>query len=892
MNQRTNKARLKSLWLSLIVSWLSISAAFSQQAEKPGTLRPLTADDLARMEQVGASYYSPRSFSPDGQWLAYVLVRPKATATNMQQVGLLGGDRSDVWLAPLAGGEARNLTKGESDGSGYFMPSWSPDGKRLAMLSTRGGNLRLWVWDRESGQLRMLSERGVNLWYGTPYLWVSNDRLFCAVLPEGERPKAMKYLLQTPETAMREWPKAWSGKETTASVVESGAPPKAEGTSQGQLLLINASTGASRIIATGTFGSLKLSPAGRHVVFLKRTSRFQPDPSLPLPSRTMLRFATMGYQAMVADVEGNLLTSDPIDVKNVYATEWSKDGTELAIIGEEPHVPEINPTVYIYTLATRKARKAVDDTLDPFAIVWSTGHELLVLANWKNHESIEASNRRTDWWLVRQDGSTRLLTAGMKSVPSQAIAAPGGAFLGVADGNLWQVAADGGNPQKLSVGLDGQITSIVWPTATEIKQGPGSRLVVAAKTGESRTYYLIDLTTGSKVEIRKPDEAARIIDFNAESGRAVMTADTRSGTYLWLSRPGAASPVILVEANTFLRGIAEGERRQIEYRSLDGRTLKGWLILPVGYREGEKYPLITWVYPDQMSGDLPPSNTDLNLLHSLNLQLLSAHGYAVLLPSIPLKPPGSVSEVYMELANGTLPAVDKVIEMGIADPKRLGVMGHSWGGYATYCLITQTNRFQAAVSLAGSADYASYYGTFDAGLRYTNSPQNFLKMYDIEGTSWFNLRMGMPPWKDMGYYLRNSPMFYVERVETPVMIIQGDLDFVPIQQGEQFFNALYRQNKRARFVRYWGEGHLIESTANIRDMWQQVYAWLDEFLKPIRNGNIGSNTVKCQYSKNRSATGTKRFAHAVDKSYPSGQATRAVSSTTLPRLLLTVRTDR
>jgi dipeptidyl aminopeptidase/acylaminoacyl peptidase len=91
-------------------------------------------------------------------------------------------------------------------------------------------------------------------------------------------------------------------------------------------------------------------------------------------------------------------------------------------------------------------------------------------------------------------------------------------------------------------------------------------------------------------------------------------------------------------------------------------------------------------------------------------------------------------------------------------------------------------------------------------------------------------RMGNPPWKDLARYVRNSPLYYVERVETPLMIVQGDMDYVALQQGEQFFTALHRQNKRAAFVRYWGEGHVLEAPANVRDMWQRVYAWFDEFL--------------------------------------------------------------
>jgi dipeptidyl aminopeptidase/acylaminoacyl peptidase len=90
------------------------------------------------------------------------------------------------------------------------------------------------------------------------------------------------------------------------------------------------------------------------------------------------------------------------------------------------------------------------------------------------------------------------------------------------------------------------------------------------------------------------------------------------------------------------------------------------------------------------------------------------------------------------------------------------------------------------------------------------------------------LWMGSPPWIEPMRYVRNSPIFQADRVRTPLLIIQGDEDYVPIQQGEEFFTALYRHGKRARFVRYWGEGHVLESPANIRDLWAQIYRWLEE----------------------------------------------------------------
>src|ERR1051325_1491616 len=174
-------------------------------------------------------------------------------------------------------------------------------------------------------------------------------------------------------------------------------------------------------------------------------------------------------------------------------------------------------------------------------------------------------------------------------------------------------------------------------------------------------------------------------------------------------------------------------------------------------------------------------------------------------------------------------------------------MGHSFGGFAVYGLVTQTNRFRAAIATAGISDFISHYGTFDGRARYWADADEVNVLSAAVGyeTTWG--RMGAPPWKDWSRYQRNSPLFYVDRVQTPLLIAQGDMD--PISQGEEFFSALKRQGKRARFVRYWGEGHSVASSpANHLDFVAQVYAWLDEFCDISRdtNGNLvfDGNQVK------------------------------------------------
>jgi len=212
-----------------------------------------------------------------------------------------------------------------------------------------------------------------------------------------------------------------------------------------------------------------------------------------------------------------------------------------------------------------------------------------------------------------------------------------------------------------------------------------------------------------------------------------------------------------------------------------------------------------------------------------DLALLAAHGYVVLLPSIPLKAYGEPQDTYPELSKGVLPAIDKLIALGIADPDRLGLMGHSYGGYASYGLVTQTKRFKAALASAGMTSWSSMFGTFEAEQRFNSDVhENLFRIWATE-----TMGMGGPPWSNPMRYLFNSPVTYVDKVETPLLIIQGDLDTAgQIEQAEEFFSGLYRQNKRARFVRYFGEGHVIERPANVRDLWNQIFSWFDQYLKP------------------------------------------------------------
>src|SRR5215217_218743 len=233
--------------------------------------RPLTSDDLQRREELGDV-----ALSPDGRWLAYVVRRPRATVDYHLAEFMSGDDRGDIWIVATAGGTPRNLTHGEADRAAYWAPLWSPDANRLAMLSTKGGNVRPWVCDVATGSLHLLCKRGVDLHsHALPMGWMSDHELLVCTLAEGERPSRVAAESQAAEVAMREWPKAWEGLEPTASVLDSGAPARFDERPQGALLLVDVVSGDSRTLIEGFFRELRGGPAGRHAAFV-RVARIRP----------------------------------------------------------------------------------------------------------------------------------------------------------------------------------------------------------------------------------------------------------------------------------------------------------------------------------------------------------------------------------------------------------------------------------------------------------------------------------------------------------------------------------------------------------------------------------------------------------------------------------------
>jgi dipeptidyl aminopeptidase/acylaminoacyl peptidase len=263
----------------------------------------------------------------------------------------------------------------------------------------------------------------------------------------------------------------------------------------------------------------------------------------------------------------------------------------------------------------------------------------------------------------------------------------------------------------------------------------------------------------------------------------------------------------LSDLNPWMASKALPKSELVPYRDVDGKQLYGVLRYPVGYQKGQRYPTVFEIYETFFDNGF-----------NGRAAFLANHGYAVFHPSVNLVI-GHPGEAWVK---GVTSAANKLIDMGVADPDRLGVHGTSYGGYATALLITQTDRFKAAINISGKVNMVSFYTDSPRlGVRNTHAPE---KSQD---------RIGGTLWEYPERYLEHSAVLRADRVKTPLLNITGDQDpNVPASQSREMYYALRRLGKEVEWVRYVNGGHRPpNSTAESIDFEQRILAWYDKYLK-------------------------------------------------------------
>ncbi len=286
----------------------------------------------------------------------------------------------------------------------------------------------------------------------------------------------------------------------------------------------------------------------------------------------------------------------------------------------------------------------------------------------------------------------------------------------------------------------------------------------------------------------------------------------------WTSDGAFRAPTRLSDANPQQKEYAwSSGARLVDYVSAKGDTLQGALYLPAGYEPGKKYPTVVYIY-EKLSQNLHAYAVP-NETRAFNPSVYTSRGYAVLQPDIVYR----INDPGMSAVWCVVPAVEAAIATGIVDPARIGLHGHSWGGYQSAFLATQTGTlFRGIVSGAPLTDMISMYlsvywntGTADMAIfessqgRFTGS---YLDNHDA--------------------YVRNSPAFFVKQVETPIMLLHNEKDgAVDFNQGITFFNSLREQDKDVILLQYVGENHGLREPRNQKDYTVRMKEFFDHHLR-------------------------------------------------------------
>jgi dipeptidyl aminopeptidase/acylaminoacyl peptidase len=342
------------------------------------------------------------------------------------------------------------------------------------------------------------------------------------------------------------------------------------------------------------------------------------------------------------------------------------------------------------------------------------------------------------------------------------------------------------------------------------------------------------------VDMRVGHEGESAIVEAPSADAEPLAGSLAKGSVLFRAEDGLVSSRLLVAAessrlqviDTFNRRLDEvefGEWRTISYEVKDPsgklapQVLESCVLLPPD-RDDRPLPLIVEVYPD-VGPSCNNGAPKITFANPVSEYLWAGRGYAYTRLTMPRE--------LIRTAQGPIAGMDELVDSGVEalaregliDPDRVALFGLSQGGISALYTAAHSDRFKAVIAINSWADlFSQYFGPNGIySYAYGQDFGDFARYDSIVGS---DFGIGRTPFDDPEVYYRNSPVFLAPQIEAPVMLIHSDMDSFSMSQFDEMYGALTRAGKDARYVRYWGEGHVPSSPANIRDMWQRI----DDFL--------------------------------------------------------------
>ena len=286
---------------------------------------------------------------------------------------------------------------------------------------------------------------------------------------------------------------------------------------------------------------------------------------------------------------------------------------------------------------------------------------------------------------------------------------------------------------------------------------------------------------------------------------------------VWVADANFKKGIQLTQGISQQKSFVWGTAELISWISLDGRTIEGVIYKPANFDPNKKYPMIVNFY-ERNSETLNKYRMPEPHRSTIDYRMYLSNGYIVFNPDNRYRDGYPGESCY----NCVMPGIQEVLSRGYVDEKRIGAQGHSWGGYQVAYLATRTRLFAAIESGAPVVNMFSAYG----GIRWGSG---LARSFQYEHTQ---SRLGATPWSDPRRYFENSPLFLMDKVETPILIMHNDQDgHVPWYQGIEYFVALKRLGKPAWMLNYTGEPHWPTKTPNKLDFQIRMKQFFDHFLK-------------------------------------------------------------
>ncbi|MEW6128294.1 MAG: S9 family peptidase [Acidobacteriota bacterium] len=394
-----------------------------------------------------------------------------------------------------------------------------------------------------------------------------------------------------------------------------------------------------------------------------------------------------------------------------------------------------------------------------------------------------------------------------------------------AKNDIYLISVEGGEPRNLTKDFfESAGFGMSW-------SADGKAIYFSSGIGMYSHIFSVAVGGGAATQITKGNRNYGQFDVSPDGKTVACTInDSRTSDDIYLLSISGEQAKQITDVNPQLKNFQIADTEVIKWKGPDNFDIEGVLVKPLGYTQGNRYPLVLQIHGGPYGRFSDSFNS--------RAQIFAANGYAVLMPN----PRGSTGYgLQFTRANlgdwggkdfqDIMLGVDTVIAKGIADSNKCVVMGGSYGGFMTFWTITQTDRFKAAIGHAGISDWYSFHG-----------------QSDIPGLMEYGF-VGFP-WNATNNYRKFSPMTYVDKVKTPIMITHGEQDRrVAIAQAEEYYRALQRRGVDVVFLRYPREGHGIQEPNHQIDLVNRQLEWFDSHLGIKREKAVEEKAMPASEAK-------------------------------------------